>query len=399
MLFIIFFGALMWMRQSTDLSADTADKDLKNFYQTIFNAYQIQTEQNSSTINSQKIDDVLDSVKETIHNHIIFQMITIALGLAVVFSIYTTSQDRRDHSERRRRQLEVRNEELERHVSVDALTGLMNKRTIEDTLSQICRESCGAMMLIDLDSFKLVNDLHGHSMGDQILIEFAKIIRNNIDSKDLAGRLGGDEFIAFCYDILDEKIIAEKSRAINDQIFQTAKRLMGNDMNIPLGASIGCVLVPLDGSDFVELFKKADKALYSVKQHGKHGFKFFTTALSKEEIEDSLLTIELILSERNKDENASLVSFDDFQTIYRHLKRKNAPSCILLLTMSDPSASNELLELLKSMLGQSDSIVQSGQNQFMILLCDVEVADVDQIVKKIEQISPVSFKFECNSIK
>ena len=286
-----------------------------------------------------------------------------------------------------------------RSLSVDALTGLMNKRCSEETLSQVCRESCGAMMIIDLDSFKLVNDLHGHSMGDQILIEFAKIIRNNIDSNDLAGRLGGDEFIAFCHDVLDEKIIAKKSQAINDQIFQTAKRLMGSDMNIPLGASIGCVLVPLDGSDFVDLFKKADKALYSVKQHGKHGFKFFTQDLSTKEIEDSLLTIELILSERNQDESASLISFDDFQTIYRHLKRKNSPSCILLLTLSDPSESNDLLELLKSMLGQSDSIVQSGQNQFMVLLCDVGVEDVDKIVRKIQEISPVSFKSECNSIQ
>ena len=399
MLFLIFFSSLMWMRQAADRSAEFATENLRNFYHMALNEYNIHVNSKNQLTDSQHITEVLDGVKDTIHVHIVVQMITIALGLAIVFSIYTTSRDRRDHSERRRRQLEVRNEELERHVSIDALTGLMNKRTIEETLSQICRESCGAMMIIDLDSFKLVNDLHGHSMGDQILIEFAKIIRNNIDSKDLAGRLGGDEFIAFCHDLLDEKIVAEKSRAINDQIFQTAKRLMGSDMNIPLGASIGCVLVPLDGSDFVELFKKADKALYSVKQHGKHGFKFFTQDLSTKEIEDSLLTIELILSERNQDESASLISFDDFQTIYRHLKRKNSPSCILLLTLSDPSESNELLELLKSMLGQSDSIVQSGQNQFIVLLCDVGVEDVDRIVRKIQEISPVSFKSECNSIQ
>ena len=399
MLFLIFFSSLMWMRQSADRSAEFATEHLRDFYQMSLNEYNINPNQHDQKADSRHITKILDSVKDTIHVHIIVQMITIALGLAIVFSIYTTSQDRRAHYERRRKQLEIRNEELERHVNVDALTGLMNKRSTEENLSRICRESCGAMMIIDLDSFKLVNDLYGHAMGDQILIEFAQIIRNNIDSKDLAGRLGGDEFITFCYDLLDEKVIMEKSRLINDQIFQTAKRLMGADMNIPLGASIGCVLVPLDGSDFIDLFKKADKALYSVKQHGKHGVKFFTQELSTTEFADSLLTIELILSERNQDENASILPFDDFQTIYRHLKRKDVPSCILLITLSDSNSNDELLVLLKSVLSQSDSIMQSGQNQFMVLLCDVEVEDVDGIVKKIQQISPVSFKFECSNIQ
>lgn len=399
MLFLIFFSSLMWMRQSADRAAEFATINLQNFYHRTIIYYGIHRDRISQGLDLKNIDEIFSGVKDTIHLHIELQMIVISLGLAVMFSIYMTTKHRKEVSERRREQLKLRNEELEQFASVDQLTGLTNKRASEENLSRICLESHGALLIIDLDSFKLVNDLHGHAMGDEILIAFAEIIRDIFEPSDFEGRLGGDEFIVFCYDLLDEDQIAQKARSINSRILEEAKRLMGEDMNIPLGASLGGVLVPLDGRDFVDLFKKADRALYSVKQAGKHGFKFFTESMSEVEIENSLLSIEMILSERNQSESARVLSFEDFKTIYRHLKRKNSSGCILLITLSDPNATDELVALLQSTLKQSDSIMQGAQSQIMILLSDVEIEDVDKIVEQIQKISPVELKFESNSIK
>ncbi|MBR3624073.1 MAG: diguanylate cyclase, partial [Selenomonadaceae bacterium] len=169
---------------------------------------------------------------------------------------------------------------LKKHASIDSLTGLLNKSSSEEELAKICRTTAGALMMIDLDSFKLVNDIHGHSMGDKILISFADIIRDALRPADIIGRMGGDEFIAFCHGMLDENGVSVKSDFINENLVKSAKELMGEDMNIPLGASIGCVFVPRHGVDFEELYKKADKALYTVKQNGKHGYNIY-----KEEIE------------------------------------------------------------------------------------------------------------------
>ena len=130
-------------------------------------------------------------------------------------------------------------------------------------------------MMIDLDSFKPVNDIYGHAMGDKVLIRFAEIIRSSIRATDIAGRIGGDEFVVFCKSILDEDVIADKAAYINEQVLLSAKELMGQSMNIPLGASIGCAFAPDEGADFVNLYKKADKALYFVKQNGKLGYKVY----------------------------------------------------------------------------------------------------------------------------
>ena len=145
---------------------------------------------------------------------------------------------------------------LKKSSSTDALTGLLNKASASIELLKVCQNSIGALMMIDLDSFKLVNDIHGHAMGDQILIKFADILRAVVRTGDVLGRIGGDEFIAFCAGVHEDNIIASKAQFINERILDAAKMLMGDDMNIPLGASIGAVFVPQAGNVFPELYKK-----------------------------------------------------------------------------------------------------------------------------------------------
>ena len=278
-------------------------------------------------------------------------------------------------------------QDLKKTSSTDKLTGLFNKGSSEEELAKVCKKSHGSLMMIDLDSFKLVNDIHGHAMGDKILIAFADILRAAMRSTDLIGRMGGDEFVAFCHGVSDENSIAAKSQFINEKIVEAAKKLMGEDMNIPLGASIGCVLVPQAGTDFVELYKKADKALYIVKQNGKHGYNIFSEDAPEENVETvvTLAQIEMILAERNKEPGAYILPFESFRNIYRFLKRTRAgyakTICIVLLALKRTgdgekiplkAAGEKFVECLHKTLRRGDIVSQNGSNQFLLLLTNTD---------------------------
>ena len=273
--------------------------------------------------------------------------------------------------------------DLTKVSTTDALTGLFNKGSSEEELKKICKKSVGSLMMIDLDSFKLVNDIHGHAMGDKILIAFADILRAAMRSTDLIGRMGGDEFVAFCHGVHEEKAIASKAQFINEKITEAARQLMGEDMNIPLGASIGCVLVPQAGTDFVDLYKKADKALYIVKQNGKHGYNIFSEDATEDKVETvaTLAQIEMIVSERNEKKGAFILPFESFRIIYRFLKRTREgygkTLCLVLLSLmrsTDGStvklrdAAESFTECLKGTLRRGDVVTQNSANQFLMLL-------------------------------
>ena len=278
-------------------------------------------------------------------------------------------------------------QDLKKTSTTDALTGLFNKGSSEEELTKICKKSVGSLMMIDLDSFKLVNDIHGHAMGDKILIAFADILRATMRSTDLIGRMGGDEFVAFCHGVLEENSIAAKTQFINEKITEAAKKLMGEDMNIPLGASIGCVLVPQAGNDFKDLYKKADKALYIVKQNGKHGYNIFSEDAPEENVETvaTLAQVEMILNERNKEPGAYILSFENFRIVYRFLKRTRAgygkTICIVLFSLkkiidgekiSLRTAGEQFVECLHTTLRRGDIVAQNGSNQFLVLLTNTD---------------------------
>ncbi len=279
-------------------------------------------------------------------------------------------------------------QDLKKTSTIDKLTGLFNKGSSEEELKKVCKKSHGALMMIDLDSFKLVNDIHGHAMGDKILIAFADILRATMRSTDLIGRMGGDEFVAFCHGIHEESAIASKTQFINEKITEAAKQLMGEDMNIPLGASIGCVLIPQAGTDFTELYKKADKALYIVKKNGKHGYNIFSEDAPEDKVETvvTLAQVQMILGERNIEAGAMVLPFESFRTIYRFIKRTRAgygkTICIVLLVLKRTAADDgtvplkhagdQLIECLHSTLRRGDVVSQNGRNQFLVLLTNTD---------------------------
>ena len=290
---------------------------------------------------------------------------------------------------------------LRKAAETDPMTGLLNKSSARDEIGEMIKATPGVLMIIDLDSFKLVNDIYGHDMGDKVLIRFAEIIRSAIRAADIAGRIGGDEFIAFCQHINNEDVIAEKVKTINDELLSSALEYMGDDMRIPLGASVGAVCVPEEGTDFTELFKKADKALYTVKQNGKHGHAFYhdTTRVGHDaaEVTTGILNEMAILAERSREKGAFALSYEQFKLMYRFLVRvesnyhkENRLIIFTLRSRESEEIDQELVYATRrfydtacSSLRASDVVTLRGKNQVMVLLLEANLVDSKMVIERV----------------
>lgn len=263
--------------------------------------------------------------------------------------------------------------ELEVAATTDPLTGLLNKAASQNEIGECVKTSAGSLLMIDLDSFKLVNDLYGHAMGDKILIRFAELIKKIIRENDLAGRMGGDEFVAFLQGVDDEKILRQKVTFLNEQLLIIAKKLMGDDMQIPLGTSVGAVFIPDEGTKFSTLYKKADSALYDVKQHGKHGLAVFGTHhKSHDSSAEKISQMRMILDERNQEPGAYVVDFETFKKIYQLLARmadnyKKGLTLVQFIVPTDNEA-EEFADILVKSLRRSDCVSRNSKKFFVLLI-------------------------------
>ena len=217
---------------------------------------------------------------------------------------------------------------LQKEMTIDPMTGVLNKAGATAALEATCAGEVGILMMIDLDSFKLINDIYGHDMGDKILISFSELLGEAVDEDDVIGRIGGDEFVGFIKNTIDEDDVEKICKFMNKELTKSAKSLMGEDMNIPLGTSIGAVRVPAEGTEYEELMKKADKALYVVKQNGKHDYHFYqksgeTKEKEEENEKNNLKEIKQIIGERNEGKGAYIVNFEKLQVLYKFLNRND----------------------------------------------------------------------------
>ena len=162
----------------------------------------------------------------------------------------------------------------------DALTGLYNKGTAQEMMEAIIPEggrglNC-AMMIIDVDNFKQVNDGLGHLGGDAILTNVSSVLRRMFREYDVVGRIGGDEFCILMQDISDRRTVEQKAQSI----LEAFHNLLDKKGSPRISCSIGIALAPQDGTDFTTVFRSADLALYHVKQLGKNGYQFYSPGLA-----------------------------------------------------------------------------------------------------------------------
>ena len=169
--------------------------------------------------------------------------------------------------------------ELEHIAHYDPLTGLPNRLLLSDRLSYTIASANRlnnklAVIFLDLDGFKPVNDTYGHAIGDELLRRIAKELKTVLREEDTLARLGGDEFVGM---ITNFKEIKE-CRAVLDRLIESLSApFLINDISIHIGASIGVAIYPDDGIEGDILVRNADQAMYSAKQAGKNRYHFFNS--------------------------------------------------------------------------------------------------------------------------
>ncbi len=179
-----------------------------------------------------------------------------------------------------------REEETERLAKFDALTGLSNRhrmaQIIDSTLIafQAAKRNCAVMML-DLDRFKHVNDTLGHAAGDELLRQVSSRLQRSIDRECEIGRLGGDEFQVMVPDVDDRGILGDIAMKIIDMLKQPYSLDEGRCV---IGASVGIAIAPHDGVTRDEVVRSADLALYAAKNGGRGQYRFYSGDLENEAI-------------------------------------------------------------------------------------------------------------------
>ncbi|MAD74138.1 MAG: hypothetical protein CML20_04975 [Rheinheimera sp.] len=201
---------------------------------------------------------------------IIWQVVAVTLVFLTLFTIWNLFL---------RREVNLRREAEEkmRHMAThDDLTGLPNRSLLKERIDQALEQHSRhneilAVLFIDLDGFKDVNDQYGHDAGDELLLKLAGVMDSCVRKSDTVARFGGDEFVVLLTALLhrdDAAIVAEKI------VFQLSQPLQLSFAQVKVGASIGIATYPHDATDSSALLKEADKQMYLAKQQGKNGYSF-----------------------------------------------------------------------------------------------------------------------------
>src|SRR4051812_49624528 len=172
--------------------------------------------------------------------------------------------------------------QLEHQANYDALTGLPNRNLLHDRLRQTVYSQRSpramAVVFIDLDHFKFVNDSLGHGVGDKLLRGMAERLRGVLCEGDTVARLGGDEFVVILNDQSSEEVIF---RAMQRIMLEVSQPMMIDGKELYVTCSAGISLHPQDGGDVDTLLKNADAAMYRAKDGGRNNFQFFTSEMNE----------------------------------------------------------------------------------------------------------------------
>jgi diguanylate cyclase (GGDEF)-like protein len=206
--------------------------------------------------------------------------IFVATTLSVALLVYVNRR-RRDLAREIKARLAAESEShrLARH---DPLTGLPNRRFFAEKLEEALRHAAvenerTAVLMLDLDGFKAINDMHGHSVGDEALIEFATRVALVMRSGTFMARIGGDEFA-----IVMTKIgLDDPARLAHRVVVALAKPLLVGGVSVTLGVGVGISVAPDDGSSQADVLRRADLALYRAKAEGRSLVRFFEPEMDK----------------------------------------------------------------------------------------------------------------------
>lgn len=251
--------------------------------------------------------------KEGLYDQRIFNRREDEIGRLVngVNSMLDTIEDHQfklsEHSEHLEGIVALRTEQLYERANFDALTQLPNRHSLTDKIAQAIerakdKNSNLALMFLDLDRFKVINDSLGHFMGDKLLIEVAKKIQQRIKDGDVVGRWGGDEFVIL---IENPQDISSVDALAKDIIAALSLPLIVAGHQLHISTSIGIACFPKDGDDASSLLKHADTSMYKAKEIGLGQFRFFEQAMLNDSVRR--LTLETQLREAAAQQQFQLV--------------------------------------------------------------------------------------------
>ena len=174
--------------------------------------------------------------------------------------------------------------QLKHQANHDALTKLPNRNLLEDRLCQAIAQAKRsrkllALLFIDLDGFKTINDTLGHDVGDELLKVIAERVQKSVRDSDTVARLGGDEFVVLLINPDTEGFVADVTKRIIDDLSEPAA-IAGHELHPQ--CSIGVALYPRDGQTTSTLLKRADSAMYVAKNRGRGDFTFFTREIDEQ---------------------------------------------------------------------------------------------------------------------
>ncbi len=240
------------------------------------------------------------------------------------------------------------NKTLEILANEDSLTSLWNRRYMEEYIEKgNSRQNVGVFMLLDMDNFKRVNDNFGHLMGDEVLVAFARTLKECAGTENRVCRLGGDEFVVFLGADYSEQEIRDIARNLIVTIEYETNRVLDFDKDSHISVSIGIALKPADGKTFQTLYNNADKALYFVKRNGKRGYHFYGEAndsvqvMQAENNQIDLMHLKMLIRETDGESGAYKVEYSGFKRIYRFVarcvERSKQDVQIVLFSVSSPA--------------------------------------------------------------
>ncbi|RDU22740.1 bifunctional diguanylate cyclase/phosphodiesterase [Anaerosacchariphilus polymeriproducens] len=283
-----------------------------------------------------------------------------------------------------RAQLDQINEQKE-HINFlayhDALTGLPNRRKfVENLTNKIASKQEGAVILLDIDDFKGINDTLGHVFGDKVIDTVAKRLQDIAVPQMFISRFGGDEFLIL---IEHRKEIEELNEYLNKicSIFDEKIHIDGNDIEIRI--SMGITLFPQNSKDVDQLVMQADLAMYSVKNSGKNGYKYFNYSMMEHQITKS--NIEFVL--RDAIEN------DGFKIVYQpqiNVRNGEIAGYEALLRLRDFDFSPaEFIDIAE----KNGMIIKIGR-----IVTEKVIEQLNQWKEKGLEIKPVAINFSANQL-
>ncbi|MCI9064993.1 MAG: diguanylate cyclase [Lachnospiraceae bacterium] len=282
---------------------------------------------------------------------------------------------------------------------VDYLTGLLSRQKGEHDIALSLRADGGSLMLIDMDHFRKINDEYGHLMGDVALKMTADVLRE-VCGNSLVCRTGGDEFLYYLDGVTDEEAVTKKVQELLEAFEKKRQEVeVLKDAELSIGISISGA----DGREFEELYRRADKALYLVKQNQGLRYGFYQKSgllRTPEQSQGDLDKIMDAIKNREVYQGAFQVDYDDFNHVYDFVKhmseRSRKETQLLLFTLFSSNGSEVKLERMEAaMQCMEQAICKSlrgvdvgarySSSQFLVVLLGTERENVRVVTDRIVQ--------------